>query len=75
MKKCIGMAVGDKSSLTCTGKATEKKLAGAALKSFMKKCEDDASVVCDGDGKSQKLAGAALKSHMTKCVADAVGAK
>jgi hypothetical protein len=52
-----------------------KKLAGAALTSFMTKCEQDAVAACDADGKSQKLAGAALDSHMKKCIADAVGAK
>ena len=56
-------------------KAAGRKLAGAALTSFMKKCEQDAVAACDADGKSQKLAGAALDSHMKKCIADAVGAK
>ena len=75
MKKCIADAVGDTASLTCKGQAGEKKLAGAALNSFMKKCEQDAAAACDADGKSQKLAGAALDRHMKKCIADAVGAK
>ena len=75
MKKCIADAVGNKDSLTCKGHAGEKKLAGAALGSFMKTCEQDAAAACDADGKSQKLAGAALDSHMKKCIEDAVGAK
>ena len=29
--------------LSCKDRATEKKLAGAALSSFMKKCESDAT--------------------------------
>ena len=67
-----GSALADTS---CATKAAEKKLAGAALTSFMKKCEQDAAAACDADGKSQKLAGAALDSHMKKCIVDAVGAK
>jgi hypothetical protein len=58
---------------TCKGDATEKKLAGAALKSFMTKCESDAKAKCEADSNARKLAGAARTSHMTKCVADAVG--
>jgi hypothetical protein len=60
---------------TCTSRAEEKKLAGAALTSFLKKCEEDAAAVCDSDSKSKKLSGAALDSHMKKCIADAVGKK
>lgn len=32
---------------TCTANAMEKKLAGAAKTSFMKKCEADARTACD----------------------------
>jgi hypothetical protein len=53
--------------------ASEKKLAGAALTSFSKKCENDARKACEADSKERKLAGAAKNSHMKKCVADAVG--
>lgn len=60
---------------TCTTRAAEKKLAGAALTSFMKKCEEDAAATCDADSKSKKLSGAALDSHMKKCIDDAVGKK
>ena len=69
---CCGSALADPS---CTDRATEKKLAGAALTSFMKKCEDDAAASCDADSKAKKLSGAALDSHMKKCIADAVGKK
>ena len=55
------------------GDAADKKLAGAALTSFMKKCQTDATAKCEADSKSMKLAGAAKTSHMKKCVADAVG--
>ena len=60
---------------SCTAKAAEKKLAGAALTSFMKKCEEDAATACNADSKAKKLAGAALDSHMKKCIGDAVGKK
>lgn len=58
---------------TCKSDAEGKKLAGAALKSFMTKCEKDATAVCEKDSMSKKLAGAAKNSHMKKCVNDAVG--
>jgi hypothetical protein len=58
---------------TCKGEAESKKLAGAALKSFMTKCESDATKSCEADSASKKLAGAAKTSHMKKCVTDAVG--
>jgi len=52
---------------------TEKKLAGAAMTSFMKKCERDAATTCDVSAKDKKLAGAAKNSFTKKCVSDAVG--
>jgi hypothetical protein len=58
---------------TCKSDAEAKKLAGAALKSFMTKCEKDATTTCETDSKEKKLAGAAKNSHMKKCVTDAVG--
>jgi len=58
---------------TCKAQAGDKKLAGAALTSFMKRCETDATKACDTESKSKKLAGAAKTSHMKKCVSDAVG--
>jgi hypothetical protein len=62
------------SGATCKGQAADKKLAGAAMTSFMKKCQADASKTCEADSKSQNLKGAAKTSHMKKCVNDAVGA-
>jgi len=59
---------------TCKSDSADKKLAGAALTSHMKKCENDAKARCEADSKEKKLAGAAKTSHMKKCVADAVGA-
>ena len=58
---------------TCKSDAADKKLAGAALKSFMTKCEKDATTTCAADTKEKKLTGAAKNSHMKKCVTDAVG--
>jgi len=59
---------------TCKAQATEKKLAGAALASFMKKCETDAKTACDKSAAEKKLNGAAKNSYTKKCVTDAVGA-
>ncbi len=68
---------------SCTEMATEKKLAGAAKNSFMKKCEADAKAPtagakgpmadsgCAGKAAEKKLAGAAKSSFMKKCEADA----
>jgi hypothetical protein len=58
---------------TCKTEAADKKLAGAALKSFMTKCERDAKAKCDADSKAKNLAGAARTSHVKKCVSDEVG--
>lgn len=58
---------------TCKDDATEKKLAGAALKSFMTKCEKDVAATCDASAQEKKLAGAAKASFTTKCVRDALG--
>lgn len=59
---------------TCTANAAEKKLAGAAKNSFLKKCEKDAAAKCEIASKEKKLAGAAKTSFSKKCVKDAVGA-
>jgi hypothetical protein len=60
-------------SADCRTTAAEKNLAGAALTSFMKKCERDAQSACNLYATDQKLAGAARKSFTTKCVRDKVG--
>jgi hypothetical protein len=52
---------------SCSAQATDKKLAGAAKTSFMKKCVKD---TCDGQAADKKLAGAAKTSFTTKCVKD-----
>lgn len=63
----------------CAAKAAEKKLAGAAKNSFMKKCTADAQAAgggnaCDAAAKEKKLAGAAKNSFLKKCTADAQAA-
>jgi len=57
----------------CAARAAEKKLAGAAKNSFMKKCQEDANpgtAACEAAAKEKKLAGAAKNSFVKKCVAD-----
>ena len=58
---------------TCKGEAATKKLAGAAMTSFMKKCESDAKAACAKSSVEMKLAGAAKTSHEKKCMTDKVG--
>jgi len=64
---------------TCEAQATEKKLAGAAKTSFVKKCEKDATEAatkdCDTQAADKKLAGAAKTSFVKKCVKDATQPK
>lgn len=64
----------------CGMMAAEKKLAGAAKSSFMKKCVADgggapganpAHEACAKQATEKKLAGAAKSSFMKKCEADA----
>ena len=58
---------------SCKAQASDKKLAGAALNSFMKKCETDAQKACDTAATDKKLNGAAKTSFTKKCVTDSVG--
>jgi hypothetical protein len=58
---------------SCKAQAADKKLAGAALTSFMTKCEKDAKTACDAQAADKKLSGAAKGSFTNKCVKDAVG--
>ncbi len=64
----------------CEKQAAEKKLAGAAKNSFVKKCsgggaampaKSNAAEACDKQAAEKKLAGAAKNSFTKKCVADA----
>ncbi len=57
----------------CAARASEKKLAGAALDSFMKKCTHDAAAAgCGVAAEEKKLKGAAKASFTKKCVKDAI---
>ena len=58
---------------SCRVDAANKKLAGAALTSFMTKCENDAKAKCDASATERRLAGAAKDSFTKKCVSDAIG--
>ncbi|WP_246744749.1 hypothetical protein [Methylocystis sp. Sn-Cys] len=60
----------------CPAQASAKKLAGAALNSFLKKCERDAATAsCNTAAAEKKLAGAAKSSFTKKCVKDATEKK
>ena len=59
---------------SCKAQSAEKKLAGAAQKSFLTKCEKDAKSACDAQAAEKKLNGAAKTSFTKKCVTDATGA-
>lgn len=52
----------------CMTAAKEKKLAGAARNSFVKKCEADAKAKWETATTEKKLAGAAKNSNVKKCV-------
>ena len=78
MKKIVlavafSMIAASAHAASCKVEAGNKKLAGAALTSFMKKCETDAQAACDKSAADKKLAGAAKDSHLKKCLADATG--
>ena len=66
----------------CEKQAAEKKLAGAAKNSFVKKCSADgatatatakspAAEACEKQAAEKKLAGAAKNSFVKKCSAEA----
>jgi hypothetical protein len=63
------------SAATCADQAADKKLAGAALKSFMTKCQKDAQTSCDAAAKDKNLNGAAKTSFTKKCVTTQVGSQ
>jgi hypothetical protein len=60
-------------SLDCTKKGEEKKLTGASLASFHKKCEKDAtsgvSDKCQKQADAKKLEGAARAAELKACLA------
>ena len=65
-------------SADCEKQAADKKLAGAAKNSFVKKCaggdamaKPSAADACTAQAAEKKLAGAAKNSFVKKCTADA----
>jgi psiF repeat len=70
---CSFAFAGAAQAATCKATATSKNLHGAALTSFMKKCEKDAAAACAKQATTKKLKGAAKASFTKKCVRDAVG--
>ena len=58
---------------SCKDEASDKHLAGAALASFMGKCERDVRTSCGLSADERKLSGAARTSFTRKCVNDAIG--
>ncbi|TSE26199.1 psiF repeat protein [Tepidimonas sediminis] len=52
----------------CEAAAHERKLAGAARTSFVKKCRQEAQARCEAQAGERKLAGAARTSFVAKCV-------
>jgi hypothetical protein len=77
--KCLVLAIAvtafstQATAASCAAESAEKKLAGAAKTSFLKKCEADAKASCEASAKDKKLYGAAQSSFVKKCIADAVG--
>jgi hypothetical protein len=69
----LGIVPAAAQTATCKSQAGDKKLAGAALKSFMTKCEKDSTATCGASATEKKLSGAARTSYTKKCVTDAVG--
>ncbi len=58
---------------SCGARAAEMKLSGAALTSFMTKCEREAKAGCEKQSVEKRLTGAAKNSFEEKCLRDAVG--
>jgi hypothetical protein len=69
----LSLIGGSAYAASCKVEAGGKKLAGAAMTSFMKKCETDAKAACDKSAAEKKLSGAAKDSFTKKCVSDSVG--
>ena len=84
-----GTAHASDAQAKCEAQAAEKKLAGAAKNSFVKKCVTDAggtpaaaapakapdpAEMCEKSAADKKLAGAAKTSHVKKCMEDAKAA-
>lgn len=69
----LSLVAGSAYADSCKATAAGNKLSGAAMNSFMTKCENDAKANCDKTAAEKKYVGAAKDSFTTKCVKDAVG--
>jgi hypothetical protein len=69
----LSLVAGSAYADSCKATAGMKKLSGAAMNSFMTKCETDAKAGCDKTAAEKKLSGAAKDSFTKKCVSDATG--
>ena len=58
---------------SCKWYAEEKKLAGDALNSFMRGCENNSQKFCDTAAMERKLAGKAKLAFIKACTTTAVG--
>jgi len=58
---------------SCKAQAKDEKFAGAALASFMDKCEDDAKSACRTRAAAKNLSDDAKDTFIRKCVKDALG--
>lgn len=72
---CLSLYLGGAlaADASCKDRAADKKLTGAAMTSFMKKCQKDATAACNVTAQDKKLTGAAKTSFTKKCVQDSVG--
>jgi hypothetical protein len=58
---------------TCRAQASENKLRGEELKSFLQNCKTVVQMVCDGRAIDQKVSDAAKDDFTKQCVKDGVG--
>lgn len=70
-----GLVISDTAAAdqTCKEKATEQRLSGAALFSFVKQCEVHAQMVCE-EAAHKMLAEPARDRFVQTCVSKAIGA-
>jgi hypothetical protein len=77
----LAATAADDATVTCEKSASDRKLAGAARASHIKKCVADAGTAasanpaCEKSASDKKLAGAARTSHIKKCTADMAAKK
>ena len=59
------LAIAPAAAATCSDEAKDKKLAGAAFNSFMKKCEADARTSCEASAKEKALRKTAFRRSVS----------